>query len=57
MRDIENIVVDVADNIIDRELLFEIIYSFVYEDDFSYDLKLKIINAKENALNNNSLSD
>lgn len=42
----ENIAVDVADNIIDRELLKEIIASVIYEDDFSYVLKLKIINAK-----------
>ncbi|WP_284651333.1 type II toxin-antitoxin system death-on-curing family toxin [Flavobacterium terrisoli] len=46
MREIENIAVDVADNIIDRDLLFEIISSFIYEDEFSEDLKLKIINAK-----------
>lgn len=43
----ENIAVDVADNVIERELLHEIIYSLVYEDDFSYELKLKIINAKQ----------
>lgn len=49
IREIENIVVDVADNIIDRNLLFEIITSFIYEDDFSDELKLKIINAKEEA--------
>ena len=53
MRAIENIVVDVADNIIDRDLLFEIIYSFIYEDEFSERLKLKIINAKQEAINRN----
>lgn len=42
----ENIAVDVADNIIDRDLLKEIISSIVYEEDFSYELKLKIIKAK-----------
>lgn len=42
----ENVAVDVADNVIERELLHEIIYSLIYEDDFSYELKLKIINAK-----------
>jgi death-on-curing protein len=46
MRNIENIAVDVADNIIDRDLLFEIISSFIYEDEFSDELKLKIITAK-----------
>ena len=53
MRAIEIIVVDVADNIIDRDLLFEIIYSFIYEDEFSERLKLKIINAKQEAINRN----
>lgn len=42
----ENIAVDVADNRIDRELLKEIITSIIYEDDYSYELKLKIIGAK-----------
>lgn len=42
----ENVAVDVADNIIDRELLKEIITSIIYDDDFSYELKLKIIDAK-----------
>lgn len=42
----ENIAVDVADNIIDRDLLKEIIASIIYEEDFSYELKLKIIEAK-----------
>ena len=48
-RGIENIVVDVADNIIDRDLLFEIVTSFIYDEDFSDELKLKIINAKQAA--------
>lgn len=42
----ENIAVDVADNRIDKDLLFEIIYSIIYEGDYSEDLKLKIIYAK-----------
>lgn len=41
----ENISVDVADNRIDKELLGEIVYSFINEDDFSEALKLKIIEA------------
>ncbi|SDA39812.1 death on curing protein [Algoriphagus alkaliphilus] len=42
----ENIVVDVANNKIDRELLYEIVQSLLYEEDFSEELKLKIIDAK-----------
>lgn len=42
----ENIAVDVADNRIDRELLFEIISSIICEDDYSEELKLKIALAK-----------
>ncbi len=46
IRVMENIAVDVADNVIDRDLLCEIITSIIYEEDFSYELKLKIISAK-----------
>lgn len=46
IREMENIAVDVADNIIDKELLLEIITSLIYEDDYSEELKLKIIYAK-----------
>jgi death-on-curing protein len=42
----ENIAVDVADNRIDKDLLFEIICSIVYEEDYTEELKLKIIYAK-----------
>lgn len=42
----ENITVDVADNRIDKELLYEIITSLLYEEDYSESLKLKIIYAK-----------
>lgn len=42
----ENIVVDVADNSIDRDLLLEIVTSLIYEEDYSEELKLKIITAK-----------
>lgn len=45
--ELENIAVDVADNRIDKDLLFEIITSILYEEDYSEDLKIKIINAKE----------
>lgn len=42
----ENIAVDVADNKINKQLLYEIITSLLYEEDYSEDLKLKIISAK-----------
>lgn len=42
----ENFSVDVANNIINKELLHEIISSILYEESFSEDLKLKIIEAK-----------
>ena len=42
----ENITVDVAVNRIDKELLYEIIISLLYEEDYSESLKLKIIYAK-----------
>ena len=44
--EMENIAVDVADNRIEKELLAEIISSVLYEDDYSEELKLKIIEAK-----------
>lgn len=43
--EMENIAVHVADNRIDKDLLFEIITSLIYEEDYSEELKLKIINA------------
>lgn len=46
--EMENIAVDVADNRVNKELLAEIISSILYEDDYSEDLKLKIIEAKGN---------
>jgi len=41
----ENISVHVADNRIDKDLLYVIIYSVINEDDFSEELRLKIIEA------------
>ena len=41
----ENIAVAVADNIIDKNLLFEIITSLIYEDEYSEVLKLKLFDA------------
>lgn len=43
--EMENIAVTVADNIIDKELLHEIITSIIYEIEYSEELKLKIVNA------------
>jgi death-on-curing protein len=43
--EMENVAVDVADNRIDRDLLFDIITSLLYEEDYSEELKLKIIYA------------
>jgi death on curing protein len=48
--EMENIAVDVADNRIEKELLAEIISSILYEDDYSEELKLKIIEAKASQL-------
>ena len=53
----ENSVVDVADNIIDRELLFELISSLIYETEFSEELKVKLIHAKLNHLANQNTAD
>jgi death-on-curing protein len=43
--EMENISVHVADNRIDKDLLYEIIYSIINEDDFSEELRIKIIDA------------
>ncbi len=43
--EMENIAVTVADNIIDKDLLFEIITSIINEEDYSEELKLKVIHA------------
>lgn len=45
MREMENISIHVAAGNINKELLREIIQSIVYEDDYSEELKLKIIGA------------
>ncbi len=45
VHEMENIVVWVADNKIDKPLLQEIITSIIMEDDFSEQLKLQIISA------------
>jgi death-on-curing protein len=45
LQEMENIAVHVADNRIDKDLLLEIIFSIIYENEFSEELQLKIINA------------
>ncbi|MBC6110156.1 type II toxin-antitoxin system death-on-curing family toxin [Pedobacter fastidiosus] len=46
IREMENVAVDVADNRIGRDLLYEIITSIIYENDFSEEIKLKVIYSK-----------
>jgi death-on-curing protein len=55
--EMENTVVDVADNVIDRDLLFEIVCSLLYETDYSEELKMKIIYAKMNHLADQNRAD
>lgn len=55
--EMENPVVDLANNVIDRDLLFEIVYSLLYELDYSEELKLKIIQSKLNHLANQNDTD
>lgn len=45
--EMENIAVTVADNVIEKELLSEIITSLINEEDYNEALKLKIINSLE----------
>ena len=45
----ENIAVWVADNVINKELLHQIITSVLYEDDYSEAVKLAIVEAVEAA--------
>lgn len=46
IKEMENIAVDVADSRIDKDLAFEIISSIIYDDDYTEELKLKIIHSK-----------
>lgn len=43
--EMENIAVTVADNLIDKDLLNEIIFSLINDEEYSEELKLKIIDA------------
>jgi death-on-curing protein len=49
--EMENVAVAVADNIIDKDLLGEIILSLLSEDEYSEELKLKIISALQATAN------
>lgn len=61
IREMENIAVMVADNLIDREFLKEIIYCILFEDDYTEEIKLKLIYALESSSkmtdNNDILED
>ena len=52
VQQMENIAVWIADNVIDKDLLYEIITSIIYEDDYSETLKLKIALAVSHEGNN-----
>lgn len=49
VREMENIAVWVADNVIDKDLLHQIISSVIYEDDYSEAIKLAILEAVDAA--------
>lgn len=49
VKEMENIAVWVADNVIDKALLHKIISSVLYEDDYSESVKLAIVEAVEAA--------
>lgn len=52
IREMENIAVAVADNIISKELLHNIITSLIYDDDYDEILKLTIFDALNEANKN-----
>lgn len=45
IREMENIAVAVADNLIDKDLLHEIVFSLINNEEYDEELKLKIIQA------------
>jgi death-on-curing protein len=49
VQEMENIAVWVADNVIDKNLLHQIISSILYEDDYSELIKLAMVEAVEAA--------
>lgn len=52
VREMENIAVWVADNVIDKKLLHKIISSLLYDDDYSIALKLEIYEVVQRAEEN-----
>lgn len=50
IKEMENIAVWVADNVIDKTLLYQIISSILYEDDYSESLKLAIFESIQIAI-------
>ena len=55
--EMENIAVTVADNIVDKDLLLEIISSIINDEDYNEELKLKIVNALMNLVKNEDDQD
>lgn len=53
--EMENIAVLVADNIIDKDFLNEIIFSILNEENYNEEIKLKIFNALSNVIKQDSL--
>ena len=49
VKEMENIVVWVADNVVSKPLLHQIISSLIYDDDYSEEIKLAIFEAVEAA--------
>ncbi|WP_404416569.1 type II toxin-antitoxin system death-on-curing family toxin [Marinospirillum sp.] len=49
VKEMENIVVWVADNVIDKDLLYQIISSLLYEDGYPEEVKLAILEAVDSA--------
>lgn len=47
LEEMENIAVDVADNRIDKQILQEIVEAIIYKGEYSEELKLKLIWAKQ----------
>ena len=52
--EMENIAVWVADNVIDKSLLHQLITSILYDDDYSESLKLELYRAIQLSENNNN---
>lgn len=57
IREMENIAVCIAENIIDKDFLQEIMYSIIFEDDFNENLKLRIYDALSNSPKAKDFSD